>query len=248
MKDGDQPFFRFPKNMPFKPDLPTLTHTFRSITFRYISCSDYLVSLDVIDPETAKTVQFNFFGYDVIQGIFHFRVRIRISSNPQLSASVDIDCVGVYALSNNIDLSSLLPSPQSTTPDPSPLPPPIPTMVHMLNPGANASHPGIFGQATGYPGGNISSRGFLSAIALGSQGKRAVWVERKRGTMQREVWVWESCDQKEDGGIGGIEMQGHVVHEIGSYDLRGVCFVGFVGCRYLSAFSHDRGSDTVRHC
>ncbi|KAF8880186.1 hypothetical protein BD779DRAFT_1549880 [Infundibulicybe gibba] len=86
-------------------------------------------------------------------------------------------------------------SPLSETPSPTP----------------TGSHPSqnIFGT------GNLSSRGFVSALTLGPQGKRAVWVERKRGSVFREVIVWP-------GKVGDIEveMDGKAIFVNGSYDLR----------------------------
>ncbi|KAF8993794.1 hypothetical protein BDQ17DRAFT_1367915 [Cyathus striatus] len=66
---------------------------------------------------------------------------------------------------------------------------------------------------------NVGARGFISAHRLGNQGKRAVWVERKRGSTIREVQVWDHL-QDDHFTDGPVEMDGRVVHKVVSYDLR----------------------------
>jgi hypothetical protein len=77
-----------------------------------------------------------------------------------------------------------------------------------------------------------SSRGFVSAFSLGPQGKRAVWVERRRGSLIREVVVWakEEGAWQDFGHVeaeweGDIGLDGKIVFSQGSYDLRGDLFV-----------------------
>ncbi|KAG5641585.1 hypothetical protein DXG03_004684 [Asterophora parasitica] len=65
----------------------------------------------------------------------------------------------------------------------------------------------------------VSSRGFVSALALGAQGKRAVWVERRRGSTVREVLVWAQPPTREVEDES-ITIPRHVVYRLESYDLR----------------------------
>ncbi|KAF8880185.1 hypothetical protein BD779DRAFT_1549874, partial [Infundibulicybe gibba] len=61
---------------------------------------------------------------------------------------------------------------------------------------------------------NPSSRGFVSALTLGPQGKRAIWVERNKGSVCREVIVWP-------GKVGDMsEMDGKAVFVSGPCGLR----------------------------
>lgn len=69
------------------------------------------------------------------------------------------------------------------------------------------------------PSPHAASRGFVSAHCLGSQGKRAVWVERRRGSTVREVLVWGK-DAEDSEEVTG-HMDGSIIYAVGSYDLRG---------------------------
>jgi hypothetical protein len=72
-----------------------------------------------------------------------------------------------------------------------------------------------------------SSRGFVGAIALGAQGKRAVWIERTKGNTTRDVAVWAKGEDGQAGNENRNEdgeeqkMRGHVVYRHESFDLRG---------------------------
>lgn len=69
-----------------------------------------------------------------------------------------------------------------------------------------------------------TSRGFVSAFSLGPQGKRAVWVERRRGSLMREIVVWTKEEGAREDFVGGgrnVGLEGRVVFSQGSYDLRG---------------------------
>jgi hypothetical protein len=211
------------------PHLPRLVHRFSSTTFRDISCSDLLPSTDGNSKGT-KSIRLCFLADDVLQGVFQYMVHIRypITSYPTSLASLDVDCIGVYAMANNINLAAVRPlrannkltSPLLATTAESPAPSPISTPSPTPQ---RPSLPGLFGHSTAHGVPNPSSRGFVSAVALGPQGKRAVWVERKRGSTMREVFVWgmdQGFDDK-DLFTQNIEMDGKVVYTVGSYDLRG---------------------------
>jgi hypothetical protein len=98
--------------------------------------------------------------------------------------------------------------------------------------------------------------GFVSACCLGKQGKRGMWIERRRGSMTRAVIVFKtdgeivvkqlmagSADGEDDevqtsgnlqpeggltdtsAGIYATSIDGRVIREVGSYDLRGEYFL-----------------------
>jgi len=65
-----------------------------------------------------------------------------------------------------------------------------------------------------------TARGFLSAYAVGPQGTRAIWIERKRASTIREVQVWGLARPEDDESVAaGSERR--VVYSVTSYDLRG---------------------------
>lgn len=208
------------------PELPRLVHRFSSTTFRDISSSDFLPAHGD-GSEDVRSLKFCFLADDVLQGVFQYLVHIRFpaTSHPAPPASLDVECIGVYAMANNINIAAVRPLKGNTglaspllatsafSPAPSPLPTPSPTPSKHNAPNQTRGH--------GIP--NPSSRGFVSTIALGPQGKRAVWVERKRGSTMREVFVWATSQGFEDGDImdQNLTMDGKVVYTVGSYDLRG---------------------------
>jgi hypothetical protein len=63
----------------------------------------------------------------------------------------------------------------------------------------------------------VRSRGFVSTCCLGIEGKRGVWIERTRGSMNRSVTVFSLAEVSDS----ERRLVGHVVHEEASYDLRG---------------------------
>ncbi|RDB23383.1 hypothetical protein Hypma_008925 [Hypsizygus marmoreus] len=217
------PYFEHPYSQ--LHDLPVMIYNFPpALTFRYISCADYTAT-EPNDPESP--LFFEFLGYDVLKGTFRFVASILFVTKPsgQTDAGIDVRCLGVSALANNLDLNQLFPyfpfapgsrsetspsvEPQRDTPAPSPQDTPTPTPL--------ASHAGIFGPTDA---GEPAARGFVSAMSLGPQGRRAVWVERTRGSTLREVRVWSKEPDEEDDDAKAIDMPTHVVYSVGSYDLR----------------------------
>ncbi|KAF8056058.1 hypothetical protein FPV67DRAFT_1397803, partial [Lyophyllum atratum] len=193
--------------------LQVLEHQFSTLTFRSLSSSDCVL--------TEGNLSFSFLAYDFLQGMFQFNVSVSfISTLPDGHASLNVDCIGIYPMADNINMDALFTlsssasalSIASAAPAQlsNPTPAPADSIVRPL-------HMGIFGPTSGSASANTSSRGFLSTMALGPQGKRAVWVERRRGSTLREVLVWNKVR-----GIGqdGILIPGKVVYRIQSYDLR----------------------------
>lgn len=72
------------------------------------------------------------------------------------------------------------------------------------------------------PGFGNGTRGFVSTLALGPQGKRAIWIERRRGSTVREVHVWwlreENASNSE---LRNIDIPRCAIYSLASYDLRG---------------------------
>jgi hypothetical protein len=258
----------FPLNFPSSTRhiLPTLTHRFFGTTFKDVSCSDVFSSTLCREDREEQCLRLTFWGSDVLQGLFRYTLCIRIPHGPEAntsygtsaptemplpSALLNVECVGVYPMSDNIDVGAIFPLriPSSTpeseadvetwsqSPVPSPLPTPTPTALFVPLAGNAALRNGLTTSpnfSDGYritAGQAASSRGFVSAFNLGPQGRRAAWVERRRGTTVREVVVWakENGSREDFAGEelnrrGYVGLEGKVVFSQGSYDLRGVFF------------------------
>lgn len=80
-------------------------------------------------------------------------------------------------------------------------------------------------QNTNYPPApGTTTSGFVSAQSIGRQGKRGVWIERGRGSTRRGVVAFETLGSAggDDDMVGNTpSIDGRVVYDIGSYDLRG---------------------------
>ena len=198
-----------------------------------------------------QVYEMSLLAYDVIQGLFHFKVEVFVPSlephSPVLGARprplVDFDRepkltvtqIGVYPLGLPPRLSpatSASPSASTSLQHSHPIThrpgtdSPTPTFSH--------SH---FLQSIGHLAHGTSSgpaRGFISAFCMGDQGLRAVWVERRRGGTTREIQVWSRSMMLESMKRGGmslswmlhygtdcVEMEKSVVYTNNSYDLRG---------------------------
>lgn len=66
------------------------------------------------------------------------------------------------------------------------------------------------------------SRGFVSAMALGPESRRGLWVERTAGSTRRTVMTF-STRQRTEGGAGSITdasyIDGNLIYEVSSYNL-----------------------------
>ncbi|KAF8966261.1 hypothetical protein BDZ97DRAFT_698875 [Flammula alnicola] len=224
---------------PNKSPPPPLKHVF-SMTFREVSFSQCTVSRNpVSEMETYETT---LFAYDVIQGLFHYTVRVQAPISPisELLPSLEVILTGVYPLAlalSNTNLFAPLPSRNpidrafstSVTYSANFAPSPTPTYSH-----THAPAPGSSSTARQTHGGqsDSSSRGFLSTHSMGPQGKRGMWVERKRSSTVREVQVWSrdppsaisaydrEFSTRPDGSVPAIEIERRVVYSVHSYDLR----------------------------
>ena len=118
----------------------------------------------------------------------------------------------------------LTPAPTNTTYSANftPSPSPTPLSAHMSARGSLRMQSGLDGGA----------RGFLSTQAIGAQGRRGVWIERKRASTLREVQVWGQASPAAlesyvrappPPGVTAtaIEIPRRIVHSLQSFDLRG---------------------------
>ncbi|KAF9448928.1 hypothetical protein P691DRAFT_813357 [Macrolepiota fuliginosa MF-IS2] len=176
--------------------IPFAKHFFHNMTFR-----DVRISTPIISFDPCLEIKFQVFSYDVLQGLFDFGICLQI--RPEDPPVFTVALLNIYALANHVasQFSRILTGPDLLTPSPTPT-------NEMRSP---------FRQT------NLSSRGFLSAYALGPRAKRAVWVERIRGSTLREIQVWNDSSTPEDeqivdGPPGEIERV--AVYTISSPDLR----------------------------
>jgi hypothetical protein len=225
----------FPSTMnPSVPAPPPARHYFAYRTIREVSFSQ---SKRISNSTSREAYEITMLASDVIQGLFQFLVRIHIPkpSSPTHSPgtlNLEVELIGLYPL-------SLLIAPH-------------PAGLH--SPGSNTPTPlTVHSQFFGRKG--EVSRGFLSTFCLGPQGKRAIWVERARSSVSREVQVWDSSmrpmapsrELQEQWhahfGEDCMEMEKNVVHTVGSYDLRGESILGFVWIDTLMT-----AADDITHC
>jgi len=184
--------------------------------FRDASFSQPVTTRSLISEE--ETHEVTFFAYDIIQGLFHYTVRIMIPPiSSEMLPSLDVHLIGIYPLSVGLPSTDLFVGPLSRSPHR--------RANCSISELTNAPHPPTLGGNTsnsrwdrgGQP--DTGSRGFLSAYSLGSQGKRAVWVERKRSSTVREVQVWSRENPLFDMS-GPVEIERQVIYSSESYDLR----------------------------
>ncbi|KAF9558687.1 hypothetical protein CPC08DRAFT_819146 [Agrocybe pediades] len=225
-----------------------LKHAF-SMSFRVVSFSDSITS-----PDSSTGLvkhEMTLFAYDVIQGLFHYTVRLTVlpsdGSSRDMPLSLDVRLTGIYPLA----LGVVHPHPQGSG-----TPSAIESSSVPMTFSANFSPSPTFTPSHASPGGmssssvysrednnstptpisassDYSSRGFLSAHVLGPQGKRGIWVERKRSSIVREVHVWArqpptnrapnvslSSSLPADPSSTAVEIDRNVVYTSKSYDLR----------------------------
>lgn len=101
-----------------------------------------------------------------------------------------------------------------------------PTAPLFLNIQLVGSHSMAYGaQEAGLRSSTVHARGFVSACCLGPEGKRGMWIERTRGSVKRSVIVFSASDDGREGGEVNFnaegKIDGRVVYESNSYDLRG---------------------------
>ena len=189
--------------------LPTLkqyvSYNFRDVSFS--RCKESRSSTD--DQIFSLTV----FANDVIQGLYQIHIKLTIphlnlsdaiseplTASPVLP-SLDIAITDIYPLTMlnihpTLRYGSLTPTPSFSLPQ-------IPGVLHVNGTGSMDT-----------------ARGFLSTYAVGPQGTRAIWIERKRASTIREVHVW-GLARLEDHESVAAGNERRVVYSVTSYDLRG---------------------------
>lgn len=194
------------------------------MTFRDVSFSQATISRNPLSG--VESHELTAFAYDVIQGLFHYTVRIIVPPiSSEMPPLLDVHLTGVYPLSVGLSTTNLfvgqLPQPAISRPTSSALE--SSSTSHSPTPtyGQGRSTSDFRRNRSGQP--ETGSRGFLSTHSLGLQGKRAVWVERKRSSTVREVQVWSREKLLVDSD-GPVEIERKVVYSLESYDLRGKCF------------------------
>jgi len=213
------------------------------MTFRDVSFSQATTSRNPLSG--VETHELTAFAYDVIQGLFHYTVQIVIPPiSSEMPPSLDVHLTGVYPLS--VGLSSTNPfigQPAISRPTSSALE--SSSTSHSLTPtyGQGRGTSNFRRNRSSQP--EASSRGFLSTHSLGLQGKRAVWVERKRSSTVREVQVWSRGKPLVDLD-GPVEIERKVVYSLESYDLRGECFSSQIFG--MGTPTHLLYPDDITHC
>ncbi|PPQ85243.1 hypothetical protein CVT25_010016 [Psilocybe cyanescens] len=245
---------RYKNYKPNEPPGHVLKHVF-SLTFREVSLSECSKSTNKISETT--TYEISTFAYDVIQGLFQYTIRLTIPQPPtsELLPSFDVQLAGVYPLALGVvqPIASSRSAPQNQSP-PTPM-----TYSPNFSPSPSFSHTHATRNldASSFAGSrrdldhssatttDYSSRGFLSTHCIGPQGKRGIWVERKRTSTVRDLQIWSrespfstSAADSSSGcmlsgpGDGGfplqvVEMERRVVYTLHSYDLRGMSLISF---------------------
>ncbi|KAF9266714.1 hypothetical protein L218DRAFT_745280 [Marasmius fiardii PR-910] len=144
-----------------------------------------------------------FLASDVVQGLFYFSSTITIPSDPQEDPSLRIDLLYVYPIAPTIRVRRL------TTHD-------------------NVASSEETTERLVLHTGHVRSPFFVSAFAMGSQGMRGVWIERRRGTMAKHIVTCrfnidmgeeEEEERDVDGSDVPIFLDGRVVHTFKSFNL-----------------------------
>lgn len=181
---------------------PSLQHSF-PMTFRSVSFSNCSHSHN--HTSGMDTYTMTLLAYDVIQGLFQYIVELTLSSQFSiLPPSLQVTLAGVYPLvqyTANSALSLGQIQFMGLTP---------------LHQPRNSSE--------------RSARGFVSTHAMGPQGRRAIWIERKRSSPVREVQVWSKrpCLAGDLDPVSiPAEIQRRVVYSVNSHDSRGAFFFPF---------------------
>ncbi|KAJ3718740.1 hypothetical protein C8R42DRAFT_674455 [Lentinula raphanica] len=219
---------------------PLLKHVFPSYNFRDVQISD--VEIEVSNKDGSSEPIFEGTRYklkilasDIIQGLFFFIVTISIPLTQGEIATLDVNLAAIYALANHIPLRSSA-SRRSQLSRKS-------TSSRTESSMANESYRFQLFSGPATPTSPRTSS-FVSAYALGTQGMRAVWIERRRGTTEKEIITCrlnaprltspglsildsdlDSSSSNGDHGDDGLgvlpqALDGQVVYSSISYDLR----------------------------
>ncbi|KAJ4486976.1 hypothetical protein C8R41DRAFT_837439 [Lentinula lateritia] len=229
------------------PFLPSLRHVFPSYNFRDARISE-------VESETPTEEESYSSGYDgtrytlkmlasdVIQGLFYFVVNVTIPSarHEQFQPPIlDVHLAAVYAMANHIPLYSKAHQRQRKT---------LKTSRSHA-----AAHDRAVQNRLSTPRSDsvnsVRSSSFVTTYALGPQGMRAVWIERRRGSMWKQIVscrlnpsssngqeiisdldleMSNSDSSEEENSISKNHnldfitqaLDGHIIYSVQSYDLR----------------------------
>ena len=175
-------------------------HRFPQMTFRGVSFSEPIIHQSL----NASTAKISFLAYDVLRGLFHYELDMRLpdvlSDDTVHMMDMNVRLVAAHKMAQLVNSSTVL---GSDTPTP----------------------------RSGFGSG---ARGFVSACVLGSQGRRGVWIERQRGNMDRTVFGFSATQRTEQDSrpspnaeedekqSSAFAIEGRRLHEVrNSYDLGG---------------------------
>ncbi|KAJ7574348.1 hypothetical protein C8J56DRAFT_470300 [Mycena floridula] len=183
--------------------LPVLKYTLPRVTLRVAQISD---SIEFMLSDGSKSISVQCLAYDSRLGLFHFAVKVQLpSEDSDGSPLLDVKLVGLNAM-NSRELSSYhVDGSVSPTPSSSHLEAVLENERNLLN--FRLSH------ITG------SSHSFVSTMALGSRGMRAIWVARSPSSMVGDLVACDFSNITESAEKPG-DLNGKIVHSSHSYDLR----------------------------
>ncbi|KZT70804.1 hypothetical protein DAEQUDRAFT_810395 [Daedalea quercina L-15889] len=146
--------------------LPTkiLYHFLSGLNFRGVSMSEAEVSSD--------GVRISFLAYDILQGLFHYRVSLLLSPST-VPTEVGHDGPPSYMAVRLL-------------------------AVHRLAQLHSTAAEGAANMPRSRSGFTPGSRAFVSACILGRTGRRGVWIERRRGSMRRSVIAFSTAADAPD--------------------------------------------------
>lgn len=181
-------------------------HDFPRTTFRGVSFADSKMTSSSAE-DGAPTISCDFLAYDVLRGLFHYRVQLPFPSifSSQEPLLRDLHCPYV---SPPLTLDTTLVS-----------------VHHMAQAIPPAERPDTPTPRSGFTPG---SRGFVSSCSLGPQGTRGIWVERQRSSVKRAAYGFDVVKVVERDGLQSEEepverqIAGKCICELNSFDLRGM--------------------------
>ncbi|KAK0457888.1 uncharacterized protein EV420DRAFT_484562 [Desarmillaria tabescens] len=184
-------------------NLPILKHKF-SKTFRSFVISEFTTN------EPSDILTLDFLALDVIHGLFHYTIQVTISV-----PSLQVNLTGLNSLSNLIYRQSPI-KPfvlQDAYADPRHTP--LYVQESSVFESSPEAPPDVWATREDNAG------GFISAYCMGPQAMRAVWMERSRGSMVREIVAARlQCPSEVQDLEEVMSIDARIVHDESSYDLR----------------------------
>jgi hypothetical protein len=223
---------------------PPLRNAFPDCTFREVQISDPIYQTHSQD---AKTISLKVLAYDVMLGLFLFDVFVDIPTRTsRLVPSLDVRLVGVYSVGGRLEILPVSAT-QNTAPPGSPRRGELGDGRDTPTPEGVYPSRSIFDQYSHVrfhhtsslpnpymPGRSTGSTVFVAAHSLGSQGLRAVWIQRSRLTMTWDVVGCKLPLRLHKPEVRTAEeLDAKVVSSTRSYDLRGTSHLTLIYCSSL---------------